>query len=226
MIDDPKQKVLDALFAGDAAFLTAVLREHPSAARASTEAGVSAIRVALYAERAEMVAAILECDPELDLFDAAALGRNERCEMLCDADETAIATRSGDGFTALHLAAFFGHEATVRALLARGASVLAVSENAMKVHALHSAVAKRHLDIARLLLDHGADPDAPQMGGWTPLHAAVKQENLPLIRLLLAHGADPTRAANDGRTPLHLALEARDPAVRALVASTGGDTAR
>ncbi len=221
-MSDAKQKVLDALFGGDPAFLEEVLANEPDAVNAVTEAGVSAIRMTLYNQTHDMLEILLRHATAIDLFDAAALGRTERVVAILAESPTAVAERSGDGFTALHLASFFDHAETVRALLARGASTLAVSENQMRVQPLHSAVAKRSLEIASLLLEHGADPNAAQMGGWTPLHAAVKQENVPLIRLLLAHGADPERTGHDGRNAFHMASDAKNPEVRALIFGSGG----
>lgn len=77
------------------------------------------------------------------------------------------------------------------------------------------------LDIIRLLLERGANPDArlrkfppyralgPDRGGdgvlttdATPLLRAAKGADLAVIRLLLAHGADPNQAQVDGVTPL------------------------
>jgi uncharacterized protein len=77
------------------------------------------------------------------------------------------------------------------------------------------------LDIIRLLLERGANPDArlrkfppyralgPDRGGdgvlttdATPLLRAAKGADLAAIRLLLAHGADPNQAQVDGVTPL------------------------
>ena len=93
----------------------------------------------------------------------AAVGRTRGCEELLDADTKLVALWSADGFTPLHLAAYFGHVDGVRLLLERGADVDAVARNALAVQPLNSAAASRELDarveVARLLLDAGADPN-------------------------------------------------------------------
>ena len=65
---------------------------------------------------------------------------------------------------------------------------------------LHSAAAGGHTAVARLLLEHGADPNARQEGGFVPLHAAAQAGNDELYGLLVASGADQDAASDDGRT--------------------------
>jgi ankyrin repeat protein len=85
-------------------------------------------------------------------------------------------------------------------LLEHGADVGAVARNPLTVQPLHSAAAGGHTVVARLLLEHGADPNARQEGGFVPLHAAAQAGNDELYELLLASGADQDAATDDGRT--------------------------
>src|ERR671927_17008 len=89
------------------------------------------------AEEAERLAA----RRELDVFEAAALGRTERLRELLAADPAAANAWADDGFQPLGLASFFGHADAVRLLLAHGAEVNSASRNQMKVMPLHSAAA-------------------------------------------------------------------------------------
>ena len=57
------------------------------------------------------------------------------------------------------------------------------------------------MDGARLLVEAGADVNARQHGGYTPLHSAAQRGAIDLIDLLLAAGADTDGAADDGRRP-------------------------
>ena len=155
---------------------------------------------ALYRGDREAVDATLAGRPELTLFEAAALGDLDRLRELVSAEPDSVGRWSPDGFTALHLAAFFGHEAVAEALLRRGADVGAVARNPLRVQPLHSAAAGGHTAAARLLLEHGADPNARQEGGFVPLHAAAQAGNDELYELLVANGADQDAATDDGRT--------------------------
>lgn len=77
--------------------------------------------------------------------------------------------------------------------------------------ALHLAAWQGHLDVARLLLDRGADPDAAGEGGAAPLDYAIKHRNPEVVDLLLDRGADPNRADESGVRPLDLCMVGFDP---------------
>jgi cytohesin len=62
-------------------------------------------------------------------------------------------------------------------------------------------------EIARLLLEAGAEVNAPNKYGKTPLHKADTAE---IARLLLEAGAEVNATDNDGETPLHLARTAEE----------------
>ena len=155
---------------------------------------------ALYRGDRDTVEAALAEGPDLTIFEAAAVGDSERVRELLSVQPGAAADWSADGFTALHLAAFFGRETVAATLLERGADVSAVAKNPLRVQPLHSAAAGGHTAVARLLLEHGADPNARQEGGFVPLHAAAQAGNDELYELLLASGADQGAATDDGRT--------------------------
>jgi ankyrin repeat protein len=57
----------------------------------------------------------------------------------------------------------------------------------------------------RVLLDAGADVDARQHGGYTPLMEAALQGNEEMVRALLDAGADPTLTDDGGRNSIQFA---------------------
>jgi len=203
--------LFEAITSGDVARLQALLALDPSLASARNERGQSAVLLAQYHHRREMVEVLMANGPDLDIFAAASVGRRDRVDELLDDEPYLVRTCGADGFTPLHLAAYFGWDETVRLLIARGAEVTAVSENALRVQPLHNALAGGHLEIAQMLILAGASARARQGGGWTPLHAAVRNGNLAAVRMLLAHGADPNQAADDGTTALDLAARGGAP---------------
>ncbi len=199
--------VLQAIKAGNAGRLEALLVQDGSLASSRDEAGISAILHARYRSRMDMVELLLACMPRLDIFEAAALGRTPVVTARLEEDSAAVKAFSGDGFTALHLAAFFGQPVAVQVLLDRGADPGAVARNASAVTPLHSAVAGRNLEVVRLLLMHGADANARQQGGWTALHEAALHGHVAIARLLLARGASPQAASDNGTTALQMATD-------------------
>jgi ankyrin repeat protein len=75
-----------------------------------------------------------------------------------------------------------------------------------------------HPEAVRALLEIGADPNAVNGAGRTPLHAAARGGFTRAIELLLAHGADPLMLDAGGSTPLALALAAGRTEAAALLA--------
>jgi uncharacterized protein len=202
-----KNEVLTAVQAGDAAKLKTLLERDPAAAAARDDNGVSALLHSVYRNRADIRDLLLGAHPALDVFEAAALGRTDRLAQLLEQDRTLVKSFSGDGFTPLHLAAFFQQEGTARLLLEKGADTAAVARNSMKVTPLNSAAAGRSLGVVRVLLDHGVDPNARQEQGWAAIHSAAQNGDVPMLELLLQRGANPRLANDQGATALSLAQE-------------------
>ena len=194
-----------AVKAGDLALLKQVLAASPDKASSRDDAGISLLMTALYRKRHDMAEEILAHHGALDLFEASSLGKIDRVRVILARDPGAIDLHSTDGYAPLHLAAFFGQRAVMELLLDRGARVDAVSTNAMKLRALHSAAAADSLEAVTLLLARGADPNMHQHGGFTALMAAASNGNLAMVSVLLDKGADPSLAASDGTRAVDLA---------------------
>jgi ankyrin repeat protein len=178
-------------------------------------AGMSDLLAAVYRGDGAARDAILAVREPADVFEAAAVGDADRLGALLDLDPARVAAYAEDGFTPLHLAAFFGHPEAVALLLDRGADADAVAANDSRVRPLHSAAAGRDGDCVRLLAAAGADVNAVQHGGYTPLHALAQHGDAEGVELLLAYGADPRPLTDDGRTPADLARAAGHDAVAA-----------
>lgn len=199
-------RVFALIDAGEQDALADELDVDPELAAARNADGLSAVLYALYNGKAELVEPLLDANPPLDAFDAAAVGRTRGLEELLDGEPELARAWSRDGFTALHLAAFFGREDAARVLLDRGAQVDLVARNpTIHVTPLQSAAARAHAGIVKLLLEHGADPNAAQDGGFTPLHAAAGNDDRESVEALLEAGADPALANDDGQTAADLA---------------------
>ena len=135
---------------------------------------------------------------ELDVFEAAALGETARVRQFLDEDPALANAFGADGFHALGLACFFGHVDSARELLEHGAEVDAVSKNEhIQTAAIHAAAASgetgvdeaTRYEVVELVLDHGADANLPQAGGFRAIDAARQNGDERLERLLKDRGA-------------------------------------
>src|SRR3954466_14222592 len=122
-------------------------------------------------EQAERLAA----DRDLTVFEGAALGRTERLRELLDADPSLVNAYGADGFHAVGLACFFGHVDAARLLFERGADANQLARNEhIQTAAIHAAAAggdggtdeATRYELVKLALEHGADPNLPQAGGF------------------------------------------------------------
>jgi len=200
------ERLKAAITAGDQSAVRELLAGEPALAK-ERENGLSAVMLAAYFKQPAVAQALLEARGPADLFEASALGLAERVHELVGWDPRAVLSRSGDGFTALHLAAYFGHPATVRILLDENADVEDVAENPTLVRALHSGVAGRSVEVVDALLEAGAGLEARQQDGFTPLMGAAAGGVTEIVERLIAAGADVNARNDAGKTALDFARE-------------------
>jgi len=198
--------LFDAIRAGNLERVSGMIATDKTLLSAKDENGLGPFTAAKYSGRNEIAALLLEKGVELDVFAACIAGAEQRVAELTARDRELIQSYSHDGWTPLHLACFFNHPAIAEALILSGADVRARSRNAMQNTPLHAAAAGRSRESVRILLEHGADANAQQEGGWTALHAASQNGDVEMVQLLIARGAHVhTRAANN-QNALDLAL--------------------
>jgi len=210
---------IDAIKAGEFERVKAMVSADPTLIDARSRTGDSAILTAVYHHQKEIVNLLVARGAALSLFEACAAGEIERVERTLD--PSTINTYSADGWTPLHLAAFFGHPRITEMLLAQGADVTARSRNPNGNTPLHSALVGNHKLVAGLLIGRGADVNAADANGWCPLHLAAANNNLDAINALIAQGADVAAGNREGLTPLSIAQERNHREAAALLRKYG-----
>jgi len=170
---------------------------------------------------------LLECGVDVNarkknkttpLHSAASGGMLKTAEVLLD--HGAIADAENDeGETPLNLVSRREYDlefeedeeysvGIARLLLERGVDVNARKKN--KTTPLHSAASQGRLKTAQVLLDHGANADAENDEGETPLNLVSQggygsQDGIDIARLLLERGVDVNARKKNKTTPLHSA---------------------
>lgn len=168
------EPLIEAAKAGDERQVRALAAANAALLSARLPSGESPLIAALYRGHHHVVAALVELGAPLDVFAAAATGHLGELGRALQ-DPAAANAFAFDGWSPLHLAAFFGQLEAASLLLDAGADVHAVSRNSMKNTPLHAAAAGKHQRLARLLLARGASADTADAGGFTP--AAIALEN-------------------------------------------------
>lgn len=214
--------LIDAVNADDAESVARLLAVDPSLATARDGEGVSAIMLSRYRFARSVTDALLAIDPELDVFEATALGFIDRLRERLDDDPTLVAAFSPDGFTALHYGGFFGKAEVTHVLIEAGAAVNVYTRNAFANQPLHAAAAGRHHEVCRILLAAGADVNATQHGGYTPMHEAAQHGDDELVELFLSAGADPSIRNDNGETPAETAEAAGHADLAARIREVAG----
>jgi ankyrin repeat protein len=128
----------------------------------------------------------------------------------------------GTKATSLHYAAFYGLHDIVAFLIAKhpqGVYSLGFDEETP----LHVASRRGHVDVAQLLLRHGADANARDSSKCTPLRLALRNEHMVVARVLLEHGVDTEARDQDGSSALEWASEHGDVEAARVLLEHGAD---
>ncbi len=153
-----------------------------------------------------------------ELFTAIKGGDKAAVERLLERDRTLVDARNEQGLSPI-LAALYRSEDDIAAAILRRGPKLTVFEAAAAGDAARvrqivgrdrgeaTAVGAVDIEIVRMLLAAGADPNAKSQSGSTPLHTVGFTGDREGLDLLMRHGADLAIKNNDGKTAAEIARE-------------------
>ena len=183
-------EMFDAVRAGDAEKVKALLQADPKLAEARTEDGSTALHLAALEGQAAIARLLLASQAQVNarglreetpLHMAMYDGHREVAELLL-ASQADVNAQNTAGETPLHLAARKGYRELVELLLEHHAEVNA--KDRQEATALHAAAAAGHKEVVELLLSQNADLGARDKSGRTPKAAAAEKERWEIVELL------------------------------------------
>jgi ankyrin repeat protein len=205
MLPRASAELLDAIRAHDADAVATLIQADPALITQGGPGGETLALYACYVGAADLAPLVVGARP-FDACEAAALGKLTALNEALDRNADLISRRSGDGWTPLHLAGFFGRDDCAAFLIDNGAPLDALSTNATRNTPLHAALAgATSPTLVRRLIFAGADVEARGETGIQPLHVAASRGDQALCDLLISRGADPQARMEDGTTPAELA---------------------
>ncbi|MCK4292302.1 MAG: ankyrin repeat domain-containing protein, partial [Planctomycetes bacterium] len=179
---------------------------------------------------------------------AVITGKTHNVELLIDKGADINASDRVPGIAPLAWAVRQGHTEIVELLITKGADVnvhntagvtpLDMAEKRgdtqiveiLQKHgakkgssSLLGAVISGDIEQVKLLISQGADIDAKDEDGRTPLHTAAKAGHLDIVKLLISKGADVNVRSTEELTPLHAAARAGHLDMAKLLISEGVD---
>lgn len=187
--------------------LDLLLSQNPELIKENTSHDISALLLACYYQKTQIVQVILKYIKSITIHEACAAGLTEQVQFMVDQKPDVINELSSHGFYPLGIAAHFGKEDIVRILLRNRANPNSSSQNGYQVFPLHSALSNNQNNIAKMLIEAGAEVNVLQSSRISPLHLAAQEGNIDLIIVLLEHGANIAQKNELGQTPSDLAAQ-------------------
>lgn len=213
------QHFLNLIRSGETTKIAEEVQANPAVARSRDAQGVSALMLSVYTGQPVVRDFLRQHAHDLDVSEAACVGDVECLQRLISADAMQARVVSGDGWPPLHLAAAFAGPEAVTLLIEHGAHIHQISHNPLRNQALHACIALGNsLEVARLLIEAGADVNATAAGGYTPLHLAASNGKREIVLLLIESGANREACCDQGKTAADYARERGHDDVAALLA--------
>ncbi|WP_312697613.1 ankyrin repeat domain-containing protein [Sphingobacterium mizutaii] len=197
--------------------LDLLLSQNPDLVKENTSHDISALLLACYYQKSQIVQVILKYIKSITIHEACAAGLTEQVQFMVDQKPYVINELSSHGFYPLGIASHFGKEDIVRILLRNGANPNSSSQNGYQVFPIHSALSNGQNTIAKMLIEAGAEVNVLQSSRISPLHLAAQQGNIDMIIVLLEHGANIAIRNDFGQTASDMAAEKGFPEIAEIL---------
>ncbi|MGY3087633.1 ankyrin repeat protein [Hymenobacter sp. UYAg731] len=141
-----------------------------------------------------------KCDPKVDELRSN-IRQGDYTKAKATLSEFGIDAADGDGRTALISAVIESKEGFIDWLLQNGANIN--HQDRIGYSALHFIAQNKQLEIAAKFLKSGANPNATDVHGNTPLWTAIfsSKDEKGVVKLLLEYGANPDIVNKHGKSP-------------------------
>lgn len=202
-----REQFIEKVKAGDLSGVRELLDGDNSLANVRDANGISVVLLAIYYGHKDAADLLVARGASIDIFEAAALGDAGRLKELLSAQPEQASIFSHDGWTPLHLAAFFGRADAAKVVIAAGPDLNALAKNSNANTPLQAAVASRKVNLVGILLAAGADVNVRTGYGWTALHIAAHNGDLDTARLLIESGTEANARNEKGQTAGAIAAE-------------------
>jgi len=189
-MDIPNQEIVNEFVgAAHANFerVQALLAEYPELLNMRAEWGEGAIEAASQTGNILIAEFLLAHGAPLDICTAAMLGMNEKVREMLDANPDLNQAVGAHGIPLMYFPIIRGHKEIAELLLARGACVNGLEGVSTP---LHGAISFGQADLARWLVQHGADLNSLDFENKSPLQRAEEKglsETVELLRINLTH---------------------------------------
>mgnify|MGYP002624102179 CR=1 FL=1 len=200
-----------AMFSGDFYAIQEIIEKNPDInLNFQTSSGYTPLMFALQNENNDLLGFILECGANPNL-------QNSRGEKALH-----YAIRTGCGTDKIELLLLYEADPNIKN--SQGKTPLNII---LRNSQWHNFISDRDLQIIRLLVEYGANPNIPDENGVTFLMQCVSLDNyykydgniILAMKLLINHGADVNTRDNNGNTPLMYAAKYHADVIKNLLAS-------
>jgi ankyrin repeat protein len=138
------------------------------------------------------------------LHNSSAYNFPDVTDYLCDYKEVEINKKDSAGYTPAMSAAEEGNLSVIELLVSKKADVIGKDRELTPLHAAAFCEREESLKVMEYLRGKGANPNARNKHGMTPLHQAAVNGHVKCIRYLIGLNADPSRIDDYKYTPLAL----------------------